>query len=267
VTLLAIFALLVGSAAAQDTPPAAIGDTPIVVTQPADTGDIPVPPVVTVPDNPAPAVLLQPDLQVQAMLIKQVKIKIELYGKTSSKWQRLLHLRLAPISGLSAETDLDTANAVLGKVKARSQRLHAAAKRLMRQRIPEYRETIEHWRLVMGLRPVVRTLALGGSLEEQFLRVSRQKAQTYKQYSSPPHEAEFHCIHHYEGSWTDTGAPFWGGLQMDWGFMKTYGGYLLATKGTANHWTPLEQIWVAEKAFPSRGFYPWPNTARDCGLI
>jgi hypothetical protein len=43
---------------------------------------------------------------------------------------------------------------------------------------------------------------------------------------------------------------------------------LLRRKGTADHWTPLEQIWVAEHAYRSgRGFYPWPNTARDCGLI
>jgi hypothetical protein len=54
---------------------------------------------------------------------------------------------------------------------------------------------------------------------------------------------------------------------MDYGFQAVYGSYLLQTKGTADHWTPLEQIWVAERAARSRGFYPWPNTARSCGLI
>jgi len=54
---------------------------------------------------------------------------------------------------------------------------------------------------------------------------------------------------------------------MDYGFQAAYGGWLLRTKGTADHWTPLEQIWTAEKAVQSRGFYPWPNTARSCGLI
>ena len=30
----------------------------------------------------------------------------------------------------------------------------------------------------------------------------------------------------------------------------------------------VEQMWVAERAYRSgRGFYPWPNTARSCGLI
>ena len=49
---------------------------------------------------------------------------------------------------------------------------------------------------------------------------------------------------------------------------RRYGRDLLRRKGTADHWLPLEQIWVAEKARRSgRGFYPWPNTARACGLI
>ena len=43
--------------------------------------------------------------------------------------------------------------------------------------------------------------------------------------------------------------------------------WLVRAKGTADHWTPLEQIWTAEKAAKSRGFWPWPNTARYCGLI
>lgn len=86
--------------------------------------------------------------------------------------------------------------------------------------------------------------------------------------SHPPHERQWWCIHHYEGAWNDTGSPFWGGLQMDWSFQKTYGGMQWKLYGTADHWTPLEQMWVAERAFyAGRGFYPWPNTARYCGLI
>jgi hypothetical protein len=85
---------------------------------------------------------------------------------------------------------------------------------------------------------------------------------------NPPHMQAWLCIHHYEGSWTDEGPPYYGGLQMDFGFQQRYGAGLLRRKGTANHWTPLEQIWTAERARRSgRGFYPWPNTARLCGLI
>ena len=84
----------------------------------------------------------------------------------------------------------------------------------------------------------------------------------------PPHLNAWLCIHRYEGSWTDDGAPYYGGLQMDLGFQSRYGRRLLHRKGTANHWTPLEQMWVAERAYKSgRGFYPWPNTARWCGLL
>lgn len=84
----------------------------------------------------------------------------------------------------------------------------------------------------------------------------------------PPHLRQWLCIHRHEGAWNDRGDPYWGGLQMDRGFMRTYGGHLLRRKGPANRWSPLEQMWVAEKAYKSgRGFYPWPNTARACGLI
>jgi len=78
----------------------------------------------------------------------------------------------------------------------------------------------------------------------------------------------FMCIHRYEGSWTDGGAPYYGGLQMDYSFQRTYGREFLRAFGTADHWTPGMQIAVAIKAYLSgRGFSPWPETARRCGLL
>jgi hypothetical protein len=82
----------------------------------------------------------------------------------------------------------------------------------------------------------------------------------------PPHYVQWMCIHRYEGAWNDPGAPYYGGLQMDWSFMRAHGWRLLQTKGTADNWTPLEQMWVAENAWRTRGFSPWPTTARYCGL-
>lgn len=76
------------------------------------------------------------------------------------------------------------------------------------------------------------------------------------------------CIHGREGAWNDTGDPYWGGLQMDKSFMRSYGRDMLARHhgGLADTWTPAEQIVVAERAYRSgRGFGPWPETARDCG--
>lgn len=71
------------------------------------------------------------------------------------------------------------------------------------------------------------------------------------------------------GNWSiNTGNGYYGGLQMDISFQRAYGRELLRRKGTANNWTAAEQMWVAERAYRSgRGFYPWPNTARSCGLI
>ena len=84
----------------------------------------------------------------------------------------------------------------------------------------------------------------------------------------PPHKAAWRCIHKYEGAWDDPNAPYYGGLQMDLGFQRAYGRYLLRRKGTANRWSRGEQMWTAERALRAgRGFYPWPVTARRCGLI
>lgn len=78
------------------------------------------------------------------------------------------------------------------------------------------------------------------------------------------------CIHRGEGAWNDAGDPYWGGLQFDRGFMRTYGPDMIRRHhgGLANTWTPREQIIVAERARASgRGYQPWPNTGRACGLL
>jgi hypothetical protein len=78
----------------------------------------------------------------------------------------------------------------------------------------------------------------------------------------------FTCIHRYEGAWTDPNAPYYGGLQMDWNFMETYGSDYLRAWGTADHWPPSVQLAVAMRAYLSgRGFTPWPTSARLCGLL
>jgi len=80
------------------------------------------------------------------------------------------------------------------------------------------------------------------------------------------------CIQSHEGSWRDAGAPYWGGMQMDWGFMETYGTWLLKNVGTADRWTPHQQLHISYRAFrgwkghAARGFGPWPNTRKMCGV-
>jgi hypothetical protein len=79
----------------------------------------------------------------------------------------------------------------------------------------------------------------------------------------------FLCIHRYEGSWTaNTGNGYYGGLQMDVGFQRRYGGEFSSRWGTADNWPAWAQLETAARAYRSgRGFWPWPNTARACGLI
>lgn len=80
------------------------------------------------------------------------------------------------------------------------------------------------------------------------------------------------CIHGHEAAWDDDGAPFWGGLQMDWGFMHAYGLDKIKAYGgrLANAWSPRDQMVVAWRAvvgygrFGPRGYGPWPNTRRGC---
>jgi hypothetical protein len=79
-------------------------------------------------------------------------------------------------------------------------------------------------------------------------------------------ERAFLCIHRYEGAWDDPNPPYWGGLQMDLAFQRAYGGEFLDTFGTADRWPPALQVATAVRAWTTRGFGPWPNTARACGL-
>ena len=145
-----------------------------------------------------------------------------------------------------------------------------------RRHILRFRTDTRHWLTVMHGSPpanVSRSLsarslsarALGRlrRLERRWRHVAHR---TRWRANHPPYFRAWLCIHNSEGSWADSGSPYWGGLQMDLSFQQTYGGWLLRNKGTADHWSPLEQIWVAVRAARSRGFSPWPNTARDCGV-
>jgi hypothetical protein len=117
--------------------------------------------------------------------------------------------------------------------------------------------------------PRTQSGRLQGTLPELVLWRSRAAAARLRA-SDPPHEDQWLCIHSHEAGWDnhDTGRNgHYGGLQMSFDFMRGYGPELYGAKGTADHWTPLEQMWVAERAWRVRGFRPWPETARMCGLL
>ena len=141
------------------------------------------------------------------------------------------------------------------------------------RQIVHYRKQTWRWQKVMGTRRTPATHAALHTPSTKYKRWvrnlwKRRAIRARRKAQHPPHKTGWLCIHRHEGPWHDPNAPYYGGLQMDIGFQRTYGGHLLRRKGTADRWTPLEQMWVAERAHRSgRGYYPWPNTARYCGLI
>ena len=156
---------------------------------------------------------------------------------------------------------------------ARGERADARSARALLARIHRHRH--ETWRLqrLMGKRRTPTTYSArrspGPRYRRWVLRLWRKRAlRARRQATSPPRKAAWLCIQRYEAEWDDGSAPYYGGLQMDLAFQRLYGADLLRRKGTADRWTPLEQMWVAERAYRSgRGFWPWPNSARACALV
>jgi len=161
----------------------------------------------------------------------------------------------------------------VGTTAARTttRRAEARAVAYWSRHIRDFRAGALRWLTVIRGRPAGNAARSPAARSVEQLR---QLARTWRhrehaawwRATHPPNLHGWLCIHHYEGSWTDSGGPYWGGLQMDLSFQATYGGWLLRHRGTADHWSPLEQIWVAVRASRVRGFGPWPNTARYCGL-
>jgi hypothetical protein len=157
-------------------------------------------------------------------------------------------------------------------MQAQQERARAAAITWLGGQIRGYQHATWRWERLIGahLTPTAGRALTKMSVPDVKKAVDLWKHRAravHRRAEHPPHLRAFLCIHHYEGSWTDSDGPYYGGLQMDLGFQHTYAPLLLREKGTADHWTPLEQIWTAEKAARTRGFWPWPNTARDCGLL
>jgi hypothetical protein len=189
-------------------------------------------------------------------------------------WQRTMGKARTP-SSFSARNSPDPAYRawVLKLWRHRAHRSQRQASTWLAQRVRDYQARVDHLERVMGFRrgALRQTAAVTASLpaRQRAMNRWRQRArQLERRMANPPYELAFRCIHRYEGSWVDRGGPYYGGLQMDISFQRHYGGYLLSTKGTADRWTPAEQMWVAAHAVRSgRGFHPWPNTARACGLL
>ena len=174
---------------------------------------------------------------------------------------------LALVCGLGALLLASTGTARSGSAK-----YQVPDSSLVRQ-IDQYRAITWRWQRVMS-HPLVRgSLAYRTDPSHRYKRWVRdlwrtRALATRRLALHPPYRGAWLCIHRYEASWHDPNPPYYGGLQMDVSFQLHYARRLYVLKGTADHWTPLEQIWAAEKARRSGlGFSPWPNTARLCGVL
>ena len=141
-----------------------------------------------------------------------------------------------------------------------------AVKHINPKLVRSLRSNTWRWESLMGLRHSRLAVSVQSERALHFWLARMQRVRRVAAH--PPHMRAWLCIHRYEGSWWDSGDPYWGGLQMDRGFMRSYATRTLLRRGWANRWTPLEQMWVAERAHRNgRGFYPWPSTARACHLL
>ena len=71
--------------------------------------------------------------------------------------------------------------------------------------------------------PQRRAIPKTTSASKKPVRYWQQQARLVTRLAAhPPHKRGWLCIHRFEGSWRDAGDPYWGGLQMDRGFISTY---------------------------------------------
>ena len=156
-----------------------------------------------------------------------------------------------------------------------------------RKAVRYYAARLEFWRGKMGAGPQASSKDAVGvatqgtprsSCPRYLAHVLQRKARASRIAYKRWHRAWFQrtyekwrCIHEHEGAWnSNTGNGYWGGLQMDYGFMHTYGPEFIRRYGTADRWPVYAQLIAAERAYHGfagyggRGFSPW-GTRGMCG--
>jgi hypothetical protein len=184
-----------------------------------------------------------------------------------------MNVRQLRLRGLSLALVSSVALALAGAGAAAAQPSGSATEveRLV-ESIRKHRSITWHWQRIKGHRRTPSQSLQSITDPERLAALrdlwKRRADRRLMRAKNPPHEQAWRCIQRHEGAWKDPNAPYYGGLQMNKGFQRAHGRYLLRRKGTANRWWPAEQMWIAERAFRSgTGFHPWPNTAHYCGLL
>jgi hypothetical protein len=172
-----------------------------------------------------------------------------------------------------------------GQTKAQEKRrVHVVAHQCnsAKKAIVYYSRRIDSWRGKMG-EPVTQiadhATRHASKCPRYLAHVLQHKAYAMRKAYEKWHRLYFHrlyekyrCIHEHEGAWNaNTGNGYWGGLQMDWGFMHTYGPEFIQRWGLAHRWPVWAQLIAAERAFNGfagyggRGYSPW-GTRGMCGV-
>lgn len=99
-------------------------------------------------------------------------------------------------------------------------------------------------------------------------RQMRFEAEAGRWYQSPRADLWYKVnANECSGAWNcHTGNGYYGGLQMDRGFQRTYNPAAYALWGTADNWPISAQMLAADRAYASRGLGPWPHSHRKYGL-
>jgi len=126
-----------------------------------------------------------------------------------------------------------------------------------------------YWQMGESMR-VVRTVRLPCVHTRPLARRARHEARAARREFERWFEAtyeRFRCVHEHEGSWRDPDPTYFGGLQMDAAFEWAYGREYVRRWGHADRWPVWAQLVAGSRAHRVRGWAPWPNTARMCGLL
>ena len=186
-------------------------------------------------------------------------------------------MRTAMLCGAAVAVACSAALLVPHRSTAAGERQLAAGSTYLTERIDRWRQRTWHWQRVMG-KPRYPTAYLDRrsrslTYRQWVLELWKGRARKAKRRAlRPPHLKHWLCVflherHPGQGWRTNTGNGYYGGLQMDLAFQRNYGRWLLRAKGRAHRWTPIEQIWVAERGRRVQGWHAWPNSARACSLI
>jgi hypothetical protein len=91
------------------------------------------------------------------------------------------------------------------------------------------------------------------------------------QPGKPPHLQLWLCVHQHERTaWNDPGWPYLGGLQLGQWFVGHYMPLVRHPPGMPNTWSPLQQMWFAERAYRVEHYShswlwgQWPPSRGGC---